>query len=366
MPAPQPARRYARRSPKAKASLDRLADAIHTLHQASTAGDPLLIARGLEVLAEHLGGSLATLVTVAGTTMDTRWWHPDTPEATAPEPIRPLCEWLAGHPDRVLVIQDMEDGPHLKDGAELRLLTHRAALACTLHRSGGVQALLFVFFDQPRAFSRMDFALLETVGGFLGRMLESEDLKQSVARLEDALAITQAVMQDSATRDPETDLPNRHYLEIWEKALLGLEDRPASLVVAECRFRLDGGNARTRLRQAAESVRASDLVVRMGQDRFQVILRQTPRHRADLQLHRFLSHLGGAPMGATLWIPGPNGLPLASCGALLQEALEASLRMVIPNLVWRLPPPAAEAPAPAPPEPPGKPRPWQPPVIRRS
>ena len=364
MPAPQPARRFARRSPKAQASLDRLADAIHTLHQASAAGDPFLVARGLEVLTEHLGGSLATLVTVGGTTMDTRWWHPESPEALAPEPIRPLCEWMASHGERVLVIQDMDTGPHLNGAEELRLLPHRAALASTLHRGGGVQTLLFVFFDQPRAFSRMDFALLETVGGFLGRMLESEDLKQSVARLEDALAITQAVMQDSAIRDPDTDLPNRHYLEVWEKALLGLEDRPTSLVVAECRFRLADKATRTRLRQAAESVRASDLVVRIGQDRFQVILRQTPRHRADLQLHRFLSHLGGAPMGATLWIPGPQGLPLASCGTLLQEAVEESLRMVIPNLVWRLPAPAAEAPAP--PEPPGKPTPWQPPVIRRA
>lgn len=367
MSSARPVRRYTRRPPTSPASLDRLADAIHTLLQASSTGDPFLIARGLEALTDHLGATLATLVTVSGSTMDTRWWHPETTDAPAPEPVRPLCEWLAAHPDRMLVIQDMAVGPHLKDGEELRLLPHRAALACALHHAKGVQALLFVFFDRPRTFSRVEFALLEAVGGFLGRMLEAEDLKQSVHRLEDALAITQAVMQDSSVRDPETDLPNLHYLEIWGKALLGLEDRPASLVVAECRFDPRGGTARARLREAAGSMRASDLVARVGPDRFQVILRNTPRHRADFQLHRFLGHLGGAPMGVTLWVPGPKGLSLASCSPRLQEALAESLRMETPTLVWRLPQDPLASPPPAPTGAvPGEARPWKPPVIRRS
>ncbi len=315
---------------------------------------------------DHLGGSLATLVSVAGPALDTRWWHPETAGGEAPEPVRPLCQWLSVHPDRMLVIENMGSGPHLKDDEGLRLLAHRAALACALRHGTGPRALLFVFFDRPRAFTRMDYALLEAVAGFLGRMLEAEDLKQSVHRLEDALAITQAVMQDSSIRDPETDLPNLHYLEIWERALLGLEHRPASLVVAECRFHPRDAQAMARLRQAAGSIRGNDLVIRAGVDRFMVILRQTPTNRADLQLHRFLSHLGGAPMGATLWVPGPLGLGIASCNERLQQALDESLRMALPTLVWRLPqaesgPPVPSAGTGAP----GVPRPWQPPILRR-
>ena len=88
------------------------------------------------------------------------------------------------------------------------------------------------------------FALLDAVAGFMGRVVEIEDLKLSLHRLEESLAITRAVMEDSSIRDAETDLPNLRYLEVWQRALLGSDQRPESLVVAE--FHLGLGAARTR------------------------------------------------------------------------------------------------------------------------
>lgn len=361
MPAPLPTRRYLARRPRpASASLEGLADAIHTLHQASSAGDPLLIARGLQVLSEHLGASLATLVTVSGAALDTRWWHPET--GPLPEPVRPFCEWLSAHPERMLVVPDMAQGPHLNGAEEVRHLAHRAALGCALRHGNTVKALLFTFFDAPRPFSRMDFALLEAVGGFLGQMLAAEDLKQSVHRLEDALAITQAVMEDSSIRDPETDLPNLRYLEIWQRTLLTSDPRPTSLVVAECRLALQGRRDVARLRKAAEGVRASDLLVRAGPDRFLAIFRNTPRALAHAMLLRLRTQLGNPPLGATVWVPGPSEPGWEACQPRLDAALAESRATVLPSLAWRLP----EGLPPEPPEPSREPRPWQPPVIRRT
>ena len=175
------------------------------------------------------------------------------------------------------------------------------------HQAGdGVKALLFVFFDRTRAFPRAEFALLEAVAGLIGQVIEIEDLKQSLTRLEDALAITRAVMEDSSVRDPETDLPNLRYLEIWQKAMLGSEHRPESLVVAECRVTIRNRKDVARILKAAEGVRAGDLVVRVAPGRFLIIFQHTPRSIAHIQLLRLRTQLDSAPMGATLGIPGPE------------------------------------------------------------
>ena len=52
-------------------------------------------------------------------------------------------------------------------------------------QGGTVKALLFVFFVEARDFTRTDFVLLDAVAGFMGRVLEIEDLKVSLNRMED-------------------------------------------------------------------------------------------------------------------------------------------------------------------------------------
>jgi hypothetical protein len=265
----------------------------------------------------------------------------------------------------------MAAGPHLSALAG-EAPPYRAALGCALRQAGGVKALVFAFFDQPQHFSRAQFALVEAVAGFISRVMEIEDLKQSLHRLEDALAITQAVMEDSTTRDVDTDLPNLRYLEIWEKAMLASEHRPESLVVAECTLAAKGRKEAGRIKVAAEGVRAGDLVVRGPGGRLLVIFRHTPRSIAHVLLLRMRTQLGSIPMGVTLWVPGPEGLGLESCRPRLSAALEESRAMAQPGLVWHLPegmapeapvaPPESRAIPPVLVEPPQR---WQPLTLRK-
>lgn len=359
-------KRYARRLRPGAASLDHLAQTIHALLHAGGTGDPFFLSKSLELLVNSLGASQATLVMVTGAALEIRWWYPELAEEQAPHPIPSFCEWLSEHPDRTLVIRNMAEGPHVSHLVAGQPVLHKAALGCALRKDESVKALLFAHFDQPRSFSQAQFALLEAVAGFMGRVLEIEELKQSLNRLEDALAITQAVMEDSSTLDPETDLPNLRYLEIWQRAMLSSEHRPESLVVAEFQVTVKGRKDVTKLKKATEGVRAGDLVVRVAPGRFLIIFQHTPRSIAHILLLRLRTQLDGAPMGATLWVPGPDGLPLDSCQTRLDAALVESRAMTQPALVWHLPegfavepPPLKRAPAP----PPAAPQRWEPPVL---
>ncbi len=361
--------RYARRLAPRTGQLERLSSAIHTLIQAGGVGDPFFLSHSLELLVKHLGASQTTLVMVTQGSVDTRWWWPEETNDTVPVPVAPFCEWLLEHPERVLVVKDIRTDPHTRKKAELTSLPHRAVLGCALRQADGVRALLFAFFDQPQAFPRTAFPLIEAVAGFISRMLEIEDLKQSLNRLEDALAITQAVMEDSSTQDPDTDLPNLRYLEIWEKAMLASDHRPESLVVAECHVAMKSRKDAAKVRQAADGIRAGDLVVRLAPGRFLVIFQHTPRSIAHVLLLRLRSQLGGVPMGATLWVPGAERHGLESCRASLEAALSASRAMANPGLVWVLPPGLTENSSPRP-RPAAlvveSPQPWQPPTLRRA
>ena len=360
--------RYVRRLAPGGTALDRLAQAIHALHHTGGAGDPFFLSKSLELLVEHLGASQATLVMVSGTVAETRWWHPEQEGEEPPAAVPSFCEWLLAHPERTLVVRDMATGPHAPNLVDPQSLSYRAALGSAIRQGDGIKALLFVFFDRTRAFPRTEFALLEAVAGLIGRVIEIEDLKQSLNRLEDALAITRAVMEDSSVRDPETDLPNLRYLEIWQKAMLGSEHRPESLVVAECRVAIRNRKDVARILKAAEGVRAGALVVRVAPGRFLIIFQHTPRSVAHIQLLRLRTQLDSAPMGATLWIPGPERQGLESFQPRLDAALAESSAMAQPALVWHLPEGVAE-------EPPARkdstapraaaPQRWEPPTLRK-
>jgi hypothetical protein len=375
--------RYSRRLSPGAASLDRLAEAIHALNRSGGAGDPFILAKSLELLVNHLGASQATLVMVSGGLAETRWWHPELEAEEPPAAIASFCEWLVEHPERTLVVRDMAIGPHARDLDDPAAIPHKAALGCVLRQGEGSKALLFVFFNQTRTFPRAEFALLEAVAGFMSRVVEIEDLKQSLNRLEDALAITRAVMEDSSTRDAETDLPNLRYLEIWQKAMLGSGLRPESMVVAECHVKIQNKKDVARLLKAAEGVRAGDLVVRVAPGRFQIIFQHTPHSVAHILLLRFRTQLEGAPMGATLWIPGAEAEGLESCQPRLDAALAESRALASPALVWNLPEgfretplprnrsaPKSTAPQPSAPQPsapqPSAPQRWEPPTLRKA
>jgi hypothetical protein len=123
-----------------------------------------------------------------------------------------------------------------------------------------------------------------------------------------------------------------------------------------------------RLLKAAEGVRAGDLVVRVAPGRFLIIFRHTPRSVAHILLLRFRMQLEGAPMGATLWVPGPKRQGLESCQPCLDAALAESRAMDQPALVWHLPEGFQEQPLPrqrSAPKP-AAPQRWEPPTLRKA
>jgi hypothetical protein len=329
--------RYVKRLSPSAAPIDRLSQAIHHLHAVGRAGDPFFLSKSLELLVDYLNAAQATLVMASGDRVETRWWSPEREGEEPPPAVPSFCKWLLANPERTLVIRDMENSPYWASPADTQARFYKAALGCPIRQGEGVRSLLFVFFGSERAFPRTDFALLEAVAGLIGRVIEIEDLKQSMNRLEDALAITRAVVEDSSVRDPETGLPNLRYLDIWQKAMLGSNRRPESLVVAECQVAIRSRGDVARILQVAECVRAGDLVLRVAPGRFQIIFQHTPLGTAHILLLGMRARLDNAPMGATLWQPGTDGQNLESCRPRLEAALAESRAMAHPTLVWNLP-----------------------------
>ena len=121
-------KRYARRFTPNVAALDRLAEAIHALLHGGGVGDPFFLSKSLEMLANHLGASQATLVMVTAESAETRWWHPEREEEQPPEAISSFCTWLMEHPERTLVVKEMQTGPHARNPADVKGIPHQAAL----------------------------------------------------------------------------------------------------------------------------------------------------------------------------------------------------------------------------------------------
>lgn len=362
-------KRYKDRLHTGQLAMDRLLSAIQTLLQASTSEDPLFLAHGLDILVGQLGADLAYLVSVEGTRFETRWWSPDRGESDPPPPILAFCRWLADHPSRTMVLRDIPNDGRLGKLPELQGRSVHAALGVALWHGGQVRGLVFAHFRKPQAFDRAELALLGAVAGFMGRILEVEDLKASLGRLENALAITKAVMEDSSIQDPATDLPNLRYLDIWMKANLGGGRKHEPMAVALFRAPISSRKDLGRLRLAAEQLRGTDLLVAAGEDRFLVLLLGATKGLAQILLMRLRNHLDGVSMGATLWLPDTDDPAMDSARRRAEEALRECEEDGTKAILWKVPEGLPGLPTPHPLESsepilpaldPSGPRPWQP------
>lgn len=331
-------RRYVRRFQPARAALDELVDAIQTLLRVASKDDPLFLAHGLELLVAHMHADLAYLVSVEGQALTTQWWSPERSGQAAPRQIPSLCQWLLDNPFRTLVLRDIAKDPRWKDDPHLATHGVGAVAGATLQDNGRVRGLVFLHYPAAHAFTRAELALLAAVATYLGRILEIEHLKSALSNLEDSLAITRAVVEDSTIQDPVTDLPNQRYLEIWLKANLTAACREQEVMtVALWRLSLGAPEGLERIREVAERIRGGDLLVFMGHDRFMLILRRTTKGLGQIFLQRMMQRLGERPMGATLWLPGQDDTRLESVRRRLDQALEESRAKDVPELVWLLP-----------------------------
>ena len=361
-------KRYLDRLQSGQRAMDRLLSAIQTLLRASSSEDPLFLSHGLDLLVSQLDADLAYLVSMEGTRFETRWWSPDRGEADPPPPVPAFCRWLAEHPHRTMVLRDIPKDGRLGNLQELKGRSVHAAVGVALWHGGQVRWLLFAHFRRPQSFQRAELALVGAVAGFMGRILEVEDLKASLGRLENALAITKAVMEDSSIQDPATDLPNLRYLDIWMKANLGVGRKPEPMAVALFRAPVKGRKDLGRLRLAAEQIRGTDLLVAAGEDRFLVLLLGATRGLAQILLMRLRSQLEGTPMGATLWVPEDEDASLDGARKRAEEALRACEEEGSGTILWKVPEKLSARPDARRPEPSGLipaaeppvPQPWQP------
>jgi hypothetical protein len=317
--------------------MDCLVEALHTLLMVTPREDPFFLAHGLELLVKNMAGDLAYLVMVEGDALETQWWFPENKGGEAPPYIPSFCRWLLENPFRTLVLRDIATDEHWKDDPELIGLDLGAAAGAVLWEGGHVKGLVFVHYAKAHAFTRAELALLDAVAGFLGRILEVEDLKSSLSRLENALAITKAVVEDSSLQDPATKLPNLRYLDIWLKANLNVAATREEMTVAEWLLPIRSPEELIRIRETAEWIRGGDLLVSEGKGRFMLILQRTRKGLGHIFLLRLRHKLGELPMGATVWVPGADDTHLESVRVRLESAVEESRRMLQPSLVWRMP-----------------------------
>ncbi len=331
-------KRYLRRLRPERGTLDGLVDALQTLLQVTTKDDPLFLAHGLELLVQGMGADLAYLVTVSGGGFETQWWSPEREGEDPPQHVPSMCHWLVDNPYRNLVLREIATDERWNDDPAFELLNIRAVAGVTLLESGQVKGLVFCQYASPHPFTRAELALFNAVAGFLGRVLEVENLKFALSRLENALAITKAVVEDSSIHDSTCGLPNLRYLDIWLKAnLAGNPKDQAVMTVAEWHLPMANRAESVRIREVANYVRGSDLVVSGGQGRFLLFLQRTPKGLGHIFLLRLRHKLGIIPMGATLWIPGVDDIHMESVQSRLHTALEESRAQPQPGLVWHLP-----------------------------
>lgn len=338
-------RRYLERLHNGREALDHLFNALQALLRSSSGEDPLFLAHGLDLLVEQLGADLAYMVSMEGKNFETRWWSPDQGEEEPPAAVPAFCRWMAEHPERTMVLRDLAKDGRLQGVVGKAV---KAALGVTLWRGGEAKAFVFVHFPKPQRFGRAELALLSAVAGFMSRCLEVEDLKASMGRLENALAITKAVMEDSSIQDPSTDLPNLRYLDIWLKANLVGVRKPEPMAVALLRAPASSRKDIARLRSAAEQIRGGDLLVTLGEGRFLLLLLGVTKGLAHILLSRLRVQLDEAPMGVTLWLPGQDDPALDSARRRAEDALRASEADPRKAITWTVIEPTP-APAVAPP-----------------
>lgn len=330
-------KRYVRPLP-AEGALDELVEAIQTLLQVTSREDPLFLAHGLELLVQHMHADQAFLVILDGSVFRTQWWFPERAGEKAPVPVPSLCSWLLENPHRTLVLRNIAKDGRWKEDPDLKAMGIRAAAGGILQVGGEAQGMVFLHYAKAHAFNRAELAILAAVISYLARILEIETLKSALRDLENSLAITRAVVEDSSIQDAATDLPNQRYLEIWLKANLVAASREhEAMTVAAWTLPSEAPDGAKRVREVADRIRGGDLLVSMGHGQFLLLLQRTPKGLGQVFLTRLREKLGPLPMGATIWEPGVDDVRLESVRRRLEIAMGESQAMAEPTLVWRLP-----------------------------
>lgn len=288
---------------------------------------PALFYESLDLLRRQVRAEQVALVRMTGEGFECSWCMP---ELATPQVPPALCRWIVDNPGRTL---NLRDATRDRVWAKHPELAHLGAALGTAYWSGSRPAgALVALCSQPQSFTRSQVALLHTVAGMLGKALEVELLRLDLHRMQEALALTAAVVEDSALQDPQTELPNRRYLDIWLKANLYLARRRGESMAC---VRWDQPVKELKmLKPVAEGLRGEDLLVSEGQGRCLMLLPRTPKGGAQILARRLRQKVGDLPMAATLWDPDEDDMELHSVRARLEEALHTAKAQGQAALLW--------------------------------
>jgi GGDEF domain-containing protein len=274
-----------------------------------------LFEQGLALLRQALGVDQALLTRVTHLGHEVLWWasaSDTTMTGIFEAPEMGFCPYLIAHPDRPLIIHDAAAEPRWRKSPVYLKLGICAYAGVALKVGDKAIGTLCVQHHAPCTFTDTELALLNTMGHFIARTLESERLKQELQSALEALELSSAVVEDSALVSARSGLPNRRYLDIWLRSALFLaRRRRESMALALWSQPLAAGT-KGRLAAFAGHLRGEDHLVELSADQYLLLLPHTTESGAELLLIRLREILGNHPTGATLWLPDGKDMTMKS------------------------------------------------------
>jgi hypothetical protein len=293
--------------------------------------DPfMLFDASLELLIRQFTVDHALITRLTEGQLDTFWWVQAGNGAQEPIAVHQslrLCERVLQEPEGSLVLGTVSRS---EGGTWLR------AFAGVVLREGGKPiGTLAVLNSQPFAFTSEDLDFIKSVAGHLGQAMEIENLKFKLGVAQESLALSSAVVQDSALETETTGLPNARFLDIWTKGHMHRARRQKEVLSLAT---WEGSFPREALLGLAQSLRGDDLMVEVARGRFLILLPQTAQEGAQIILDRVLRELGHPALGATLWQPDKDDLLLRAAQRRAELARQEAVREGKGGGVkWKLP-----------------------------
>jgi hypothetical protein len=294
--------------------------------------DPFaLFDAALELLIRQFLVDHAMIARLTEGRLDTFWWVAAGSGAKEPVEIQQglhLCERVLQEPGGGLALGSVfpsEGGPWLQ------------AFAGTVLREGGhAIGTLAILHSQPYVFCDGDMDFIRSVAGLLSRALEIENLRYKLQVAQDALALSNAVAQDSSLEGEVLGLPSARFLDVWMKGHLPHARRQKetlAVIVWEWPGKIPRAAS---IQKVAARLRGDDLMVELAPRRYLLLLPQTPEEGATLLLERLAPDLDNPAMGATIWLPDKDDLQL---NAALRRAEQARLEALAEgaSLRWKAP-----------------------------
>jgi len=280
----------------------------------------LFFSHGLNLLVERLGVDRSAMTRVTHSGLETCWWATSQrigPDHPLHESDEHLCPRVLDHPDRILIIKDIQTDEQLRGHSVIQNMGIRTYLGISLGPRNQVLGVLSLQSLEPRAWTPKEVYLVKAVASLFSKTLEIEALRDELQTTRNVLDLTAAIAEDHSLESPSTRLPNRRYLDIWLKThLFQARRRGESMAAIQWRIpeEMDG---KAQLREIAMGLRGEDLLTDLGEDCL-LLLPGSDLEGAQILLERIRTILGPIPMGATLWQPEH---PVDRDDLFLQQAL---------------------------------------------